>query len=363
LRTGPFRLRSATIRNQRDKGQGRPPTLADVAGKLGVSEATVSLVVNDHPRISARTKVRVWRCIRELGYRPDPIGRALVTGRSSLIGLLVPDTGNPFFADIFRGAEDAAREKGYHILLNNGSYRLDLEEQRVEELLDLKVGGLIVGPAFTDARQARRAVWERLRKTRFPVVLLNRQMEPAAFHQVSPDNVQGVRLSSEHLASLGHTRVAYISGIPEVLPVRQRLAAYKECAARLGFAREAGLIETSPFTATGGYEACRRLWRRLRRKPTAIMALTDTVATGVLKFLSSEGVKVPDDVSLMGFDGTPQAQFSLIGISTIEAPLYEMGKKAVQMLDQAIKAPTGELASVVLPVRLVVRESTGPVSR
>jgi LacI family transcriptional regulator len=145
--------------------------------------------------------------------------------------------------------------------------------------------------------------------------------------------------------------------------VRQRLAAYKERAACLGLAREPGLIETSPFTATGGYEACQRLWRRFRRKPTAIMALTDTVATGVLKFLSSEGVRVPDDVSLMGFDGTPQAQFSLIGISTIEAPLYEMGRKAVQMLDQAIKYPGGELASVLLPVRLVVRESTGPAPR
>jgi LacI family transcriptional regulator len=340
--------------------KAKSPTLADVAGKLGVSEATVSLVVNDHPRISAQTKARVWQCIQELGYRPDPIGRALVMGRSSFLGLIVPDTSNPFFADIFRGAEDAARERGYQILLNNGSNQLDVEEQRIEELLELKIGGLIAGPAFTNPRQVRRTVWQRLHNQGFPVVLLNREMQAPLFHQISPDNAQGVRLSAELLAGLGHTRVAYISGIPQVLPVRQRLAAYQECAARLGFDRAAGLIDASPFTALGGYEACRRLWRRLRRKPTAIMALTDTVATGVLKYLSSEGVRVPEDVSLMGFDGTPQSEFSLIGISTVEIPRYEMGRRAVDLVDRAIANPGGEPESVVLPVHLVVRESTGP---
>jgi len=319
------------------------------------------LVISDHPRISGRTKTRVLECIRELGYRPDPVARALVTGRSSLIGLVVPDTANPFFADIFRGAEHAAREKGYHILLNNGSYRLDDEEKRVGELLDLKIGGLIASPPLSDARQIRRSMWTRLHERQFPLVLLNRDVEPGIFHQISPDNLQGVRLSTDLLVRLGHKRVAYISGTPEILPVCQRLAAYKQFAAQFGFDRDARLIETSSFTARGGYEACQRLWRRLRRKPTAIMALTDTIAAGALKYLREAGVNVPGDVSLMGFDGTPQSEFSLIGITTIEMPIYEMGRKAVEILDQAIKHPAGTPQSVTMPVRLIERESTGPV--
>jgi LacI family transcriptional regulator len=338
----------------------RLATLADIARRLGVSEATVSLVISDHPRISARTKTRVLKCIHELGYRPDPVARALVTGRSNLIGLVVPDTANPFFADIFRGAEHAARKKGYHILLNNGSYELKAEEKRVGELLDLKVAGLIISPPLAEARQIRRSMWTRLRQRRFPLVLLNRDVEPGVFHQVSPDNIEGVRLSADLLARLGHKRVAYISGTPDVLPVRQRLAAYQEFASQFGFEGDARLIETSPFTARGGYDACRRLWRACRRKPTAIMALTDTMAAGVLKFLGEVGVKVPEEASVMGFDGTPQSEFSLIGITTIEAPLFEMGCNAVEMLDQAIKRPEREPESVIMPVRLVERASTGP---
>jgi DNA-binding LacI/PurR family transcriptional regulator len=321
------------------------------------------LVISDHPRISKETKARVWACIREIGYRPDPVARALVTGQSNLIGLVVPDTSNPFFADIFRGAEHAARDKGYHILLNNGSYRLDMEEKRVRELLDLKVAGLIVSPPFAHASQIRRSMWARLRERRFPLVLLNRDVESGIFHQISPDNVEGVRLSTKLLAALGHQRVAYISGTPEILPVRQRLVAYQESAVEYGFDHDPKLIERSPFTAIGGYEACQRLWRKCRRKPTAIMALTDTVAAGALKFLSQRGVKVPDDVSLMGFDGTPQSEFSLISITTIETPLYDMGRKAVEMLDEAIKNPAGTPQSLTMPVRLIQRESTGAARR
>jgi DNA-binding LacI/PurR family transcriptional regulator len=343
------------------KKDSRSTTLGDVARKLGISEATVSLVISDHPRISSRTKTRVWKCIGELGYYPDPVARALVTGRSNLMGLVVPDTANPFFADVFRGAEHAAREKGYHILLNNGSYDLESEEEQLDELLKLKVAGLIVSPPLKSVRQIRRSMWNRLRRQQFPLVLLNRDVGPGIFHQISPDNAEGVRLSTEMLSRLGHKRVAYISGVPDVLPVRQRLAAFQTCAAQYGLEQEARLIETSSFAAQGGYEAAQRLWRNCRRKPTAIMALTDTVAAGVLKFLSDAGVEVPEEVSVTGFDGTPQAQFSLIGITTIEAPLFEMGRKAVEMLDQAIRQPGRAPESLIMPVRLIVRQSTGAV--
>lgn len=325
-----------------------------------MSQATVSLVISGHPRISAETRARVWECIRELDYRPNPVARALVTGRSNLIGLVVPDTANPFFADVFRGAEHAARDHGYHILLNNGSYELKAEEGRVRELLDLKVAGLIVSPPLNDVRQIKRAAWVRLREQRFPLVLLNRDVPSGIFHQISPDNIEGVRLSVELLARLGHRRVAYISGVPDVLPVRQRLAAYKRFAAERGFDLDAPLFEKSPFTIRGGYEASRRLWQRNRgRQPTAVMALTDTMAVGALKFFGEAGVRVPDDVSLMGFDGTPSSEFSLIGISTVEAPLYEMGRRAVEMLAHAITKPHENPRNEIMPVRLIERASTG----
>jgi len=253
-----------------------------------------------------------------------------------------------------------ARKKGYHILLNNGTYDVKVEEQRVRELLKLKIGGLLVGPAFVNTRQAMRLIWKDLRDRNFPVVMVNRHMDRQLFHQISPDNGLGVRLSTETLAQLGHRRVAYITGTSKVLPVRQRLKAFERCAREFDFDWSDKLIESSDFTSKGGYNAAARLWRRLRCKPTAIIALNDAVAAGVLKFLTERDIKVPDDVSLMGFDGTTHSEFSLIGISTIVTPLYEMGRQAVELIDAAMNDRVDALQNVVLPVELVLRESTAP---
>jgi LacI family transcriptional regulator len=341
--------------------KAKQATLGDIAKKLGISRTTVSLVVNDHPRISKETKKLVWSAIQELEYRPDPTARALATGRSNLLGFIVPEMSNLYFAEIFRGAEAYARERGYHLLLNNGSYDLKVEEQRIQDLLDLKIGGLVVSPAFTDARQTSRTIWKDLRNDNFPIVLINRHMQPPIYHQISADNTEGVRLAMEHLAQLGHRRVAYITGEPRVLPVRQRMKAFQDFLTHFGFENDPSLVESSTFTIQGGYESARRLWGKASKKPTAIMALSDTVALGILKFLQESGIDVPGEVSLMGFDGTPIAEFSLIGISTIETPLYDMGRQAITILEQVMQSRVKNLQNVMLPVRLIERGSTGPV--
>src|SRR5207249_3073242 len=173
----------------------------------------------------------------------------------------------------------------------------------VKDMMGLRVGGIIAAPPFMSEKPRLPRFWQDLRGNDFHVVLVNRQLDPPIFHQVAADYASGVRMAVEALASLGHRRVAYISGEPAMLPIRQRLTTFRRFAKRQDFERDSMLFECSKLTSAGGYLACRRLWAAVKRKPTAIVAFSDTVAVGVLRFLHEENLNLPGDVSVIGFDG------------------------------------------------------------
>lgn len=335
-------------------------TLQDIGKRLGISTTTVSLALRDHPRISKATKERIRRVMEELKYVPDQVARALVVGRSNLVGVIVPNSSDQYYAKVFKGIEDAARAANHQVLLGNGSYDLEGYARRVKEMMGLRISGIIAAPPFTSEQPAFPRFWRELRESGFPLVIVNRYLRPAVFHQVNADYSSGVRMAVEALASLGHSRVAYISGRPAVLPIRQRLAAFRRYARKYEFERDAALFETSDLTYRGGYEACRRLWAAARRKPTAIIAFSDTVAVGVLRFLCEQNIDVPDDVSVTGFDGTAVSEFTDPSLSTVATPMYEIGKQAFDLLLGAIEGKYTLPQDLSLPVRLMLRESVGP---
>jgi DNA-binding LacI/PurR family transcriptional regulator len=316
--------------------------------------------MRDHPRISAETKQRVRRALREMKYEPDHVARALVTGRSNLVGVIVPNSNDPYYAEVFRGIEEAARAANYHVLLSSGSYDLDGYADRVKDMIGLRVGGLIAAPPFMSGKPKLPSFWRDLRGRGFHVVLVNRELDPPIFHQVAADYTSGVRMAVEALASLGHRRVAYISGEPSLLPIRQRLAAFRRFARKQGFESEAALFERAPLSAAGGYEACRRLWSGIKKKPSAIVAFSDAVAVGALRFLHEQNLDIPGDVSVIGFDGIAIGNFTSVSLSTIATPMYEIGKKAFELLVSSMRRNLGVPQSIILPVRLVLRESVGP---
>jgi len=337
----------------------RKITLQDIGRRLGLSSTTISLALRDHPRISQATKDKIRKLIAELKYEPDQVARALVVGRSNLIGVIVPNSSDPYYAEVFMGIEDAVRAANYHVLLANGSYDLDGYEQRVKEMMGLRVGGVLIAPPFFTERPRLPAFLADLRDRQFPIVLINRRLKPPLFHQVSADYTAGVRMVVETLASLGHHRVAYVSGEPPLVPIRQRYSDFRRQALKHGFDDDSALVTTAPLNPAGGYEACRRLWAALDRKPTAIVALSDTVAMGVLRFLLDEKVQVPGEVSLISFDGIEFSEFTHPSITTVCTPMYEIGRRAFEMLLGAIEGKLRQPESVVLPVKLVPRESVG----
>lgn len=324
---------------------------------------TVSLALRDSTRISEATKERVRAAMKELHYEPNQVARSLATGASNLIGVIVPNSSDAYYAEVIRAIEDAASTAGYHVLLGNGSYKMEQYAERARHMLALHVGGLITAPPFTSERPKLPAFWQELKETNFPVVLINRQLKPPLFHQVAADYVDGVRRVVKALAERGHRRVAYISGQPAMLPIRQRLTAFKRCAKEQGFVDDAALFEDCELSFAGGYEAGCRLWTANRKKPTAVVAFSDVVAVGLLRFFAQAGVAVPEEVSVVSFDGTAVGEFAHTSLTTVTTPMYEIGKRAFQLLVEAMRGQHDTPQSLILPVELKSRESVGRAQR
>ena len=338
----------------------RKITLQDIANSLHVSRTTVSLALRDHPRISEHTKGKIFTLAKRMGYEPDRVARSLATGNSSLIGVMVPDSTIVYYSEVIRGIEEATNLAGYSVVLANGSYDLAVEARRVKEMMQLRVAGVIAAPAFRTDKPKLNEFWSGLRHSNFPLVLLNRQLRPPIFHQVSADNVTGMRMAVEAIASLGHRRVAYLYGKRRTVPANQRLAAFRRYARKHHFESDRSLLVACDIGPRGGYDTCRQLWSRVKRKPTAIMTLSDAEAFGVLRFLQDNGLQVPRDVSVMGFDGFELADYSTISLSTVATPMHAIGMQAVEILIHLINKSFSP-QSVILPVKLMLRESVGPV--
>lgn len=321
---------------------------------------TISLALRDSPRISAPTKERIRAAMKELQYEPNQVARALATGKSNLIGVIVPNSSDHYYAEVIRAIEDAAQAAGYHVLLANGSYDLERYAERVKDMIALHMRGLIAAPPFISEKPKLPLFWQDLLKSDFDVVLINRQLKPPIFHQVAADYMDGVRLVVEKLSELGHKRVAYISGQPAMLPIRQRLATFKRCAKKAGFDEDANLYDCAELNFSGGYEAGQRLWAALRKKPTAIVTFSDVVAVGLLRFLENEQIAVPAAVSVASFDGTAVGEFTHTTLSTVHTPMYDIGRQAFQLLRGAMAGQFQTPQSLILPVELRLRESIAP---
>ncbi|MFN0109624.1 MAG: LacI family DNA-binding transcriptional regulator [Blastocatellia bacterium] len=336
-------------------------TIRDVAARLRLSAMTVSLALRDSSRIPAETKQRVRTAMDTLGYKPSHVARALATGKSNLLGVIVPNSSDHYYAEVIRAIEDHASAANYHVLLANGSYEMERYTERVRDMMGLHVGGIIAAPPFTSDKPKLPPFWQSLltKDNEFDVVLINRELRPAIFHQVAADYSAGVAAVIQALAECGHRRVAYVSGRPAMLPIRQRLATFKRFAADQSFDQDKKLIEHCDLTFAGGYEAGRRLWAAKGKKPTAVVAFSDVVAVGLLRFFDEQKIAVPGQVSIVSFDGTAVGEFTHPSLTTVVTPMYEIGKQAYRMLIGAMNCEYSEPQSLILPVELKLRESIG----
>jgi DNA-binding LacI/PurR family transcriptional regulator len=319
----------------------KPPTIYDVARAAGVAASTVSRAFARPGRVNFETAERIRRVAAELGYRVNPLARGLPTGRTSMIGLVVSDIGNPFYTEIIRGAQDAAAEAGYTMLLTDARESGRREREALERAVTTVDGIVLATSRMPDA--AIRGIAKQR-----PVVVLNRAVTDVP--SVVTDNPDGVRRAVDHLAELGHIGITYLAGpeaswadgmrwrsLRDALPGSRRLGPY------------------SPDVSGGGEAAA-----DFARAPTsAVVAYNDAMAIGLIRQLTAMGARVPGDVSVVSFDNIEAAALVTPALTTVAAPLHAMGRagagNVLAIVNGAVPRTTGPL---VLPSRLVVRAST-----
>lgn len=318
-----------------------------------VSRGTVSNVLNHPDRVSPARRAAVQAAIEELGFVRHEGARHLRAGYSSTVGLLLLDAWNPGFMEVARGVEDTTIERGLSVLISNSARDTAREQTYLRLYTERRVAGLIVIPHDHFGEDIRR-----IRSDGMPVVMVDRAETGRQGLSVAIDDVTGGALAAGHLLGLGHTRLAFVGAASAATPVQDRLTGVRKALAEGGGAAELTVID-SDLTADAGRLVGEQLAVRPRsQRPTGVIAAIDLVAFGVLQGLLQHGVRVPEDLSLVGYDDVPFARQLSVPLTTVNRPHYAMGTTAAEMLVGAIAGRVPEQRHVVFPPALVVREST-----
>lgn len=338
---------------RRTPARRRIITILDVARTAGVSPATVSRVLSEssHP-VSARGRRRVLAAAQKLAYIPNLQARSLLTNQTAALGVLIPDVSNPYYAAVLRGIEDAVGSTGRTVILCNTDRNPEKQRLYLRALMERRVDGLIVaGGSFGRAETE-------LTGGDLPVVMIGRH--PARLPSVRIDNVEAAALATGHLIALGHRRIVHLAGPSVSLTASDRLKGYRRALEAASIPVEPELIVEVGFAPLRAGPAVRAAFGAPRR-PTAVLAANDQVAIGAIRAFHELGLRVPDDVSVVGFDDTPLASYTVPSLTTVAVPTYALGRTAVELMAAALAGRPA--ASVVLPCELRVRESTAEVNR
>jgi DNA-binding LacI/PurR family transcriptional regulator len=332
-------------------------TIEDVAKQAGVSISTVSRVLNGNTRVNAEVRRRVEVAVAALSYRPNPAARSLRGNKSRIIGLLVSDIQNPFFMALIRGVEDEALRHEYSLILCNSSESPQREQQYLDVLDAERVAGAIIVPT---REQLSEETLRRFAERRVPIIAVDRRLKNRGIDAVLVDNMRGAREAVAHLIANGYRRIGVITGPANLTTGRERLAGYRQAVQQAGLALDPALERCGPFTVTCGGELAAQL---LDIKPAidALFVGNNLQTLGALNAIYARGLRVPDDVGVVGYDEVPWAGLGTISLTMVTQPVYELGRTAALRLFQRLdNSGQGSRQEIVLDPELVVRGSSRP---
>ena len=332
-------------------------TIRDVASRAGVSVTTVSHVVNTTRPVSAAVRARVDEAIRTLGYVPSAVARSLKSNTTRTLGMLIPNSSNPYFAEIVRAVEDRCFASGYALILCNTDDAPKRQSVYLTVLAERRIDGLIVVSTGDDD-----ALVAQLHGLKMPTVLLDREIGDPGCDMVETAHREGALLAVRHLLALGHRRIACIAGPAHVIAGEQRVEGWREALAAAGVAPSAiPPLRRGGFTSQGGYEAMRAILDDepdAMRRPAAVFVCNDLMAIGALRAAHERAVRVPEDLSLVGFDDIELAAYTSPPLTTVAQPKERIGALAVDLLIERLSGRRHEARKVMLQPELRVRAST-----
>jgi len=324
-----------------------------VARMANVSIATVSRTINRVATVNPKMAKRVWKAIEKLDYFPNTQARALVSGRSRLLGLIVSEITNPFFPELIQRFEDIAVEHGYEILISSTNYDPARMALCIRRMLERRAEGVAVMTFGVE-----KPLLEQLAERKVPLVFVDVGPERPGISLLRVDYHHGIRQGVQHLAALGHRQIAFVSGPKRLHSAQSRVAAFSKSLAECAIAADPAWIVEGDHTMEGGMDAMDRLLK-VKPLPTAVMCSNDMTAIGVLHKLYRAGLRVPDDLSVIGFDDIHIAQVTIPPLTTIQMSCLELARAAVTALRAHVEEGGDAKRHYKINTHLVVRESTG----
>jgi LacI family transcriptional regulator len=330
--------------------------LKDIARHVGVSIMTVSKALRDAPDVSAATKSRIKALAKQMGYVPDSSAQGLRTKTTKLFGLIIPSSTNPIYARIVVAIEERAHELGYDILFAHSLNKPEREELCIRRFLSRRVDGLFISPVYRFEAEAR--IYQEVLASKTPAVLLG---PPAAFCKtfasVEIEELAASHAATHHLLQLGHIRIAYFTGPPTAPWAHERFEGYRRALREAGLEVDDKLVFQSGSTIEDGTNAALQMLNE-NCNATAIQAVSDLVAIGCAETLLAQGLKIPEDISIVGFGNILTAEYFRVPLTTIRQPKHRLGIAAMDTMVNLIRGE--KVQSKRLPAELVVRKSTAP---
>lgn len=328
------------------------PTIYTIAETAGVSIATVSRAFNNSTRISDATRERILQIARDLGYQPNASARSLVMNATQTLALVFPQVSGPYFSEFIRGAETVARQHQYHLLVYSSADAGG--DDPLLRLLSTRTDGMVLA-----TRTSRTTYIQQLHQRRFPFLLLGGGISGLETSGIQPENGRGALLLTRHLIDRhGCRRIAFICGQQDQPHSAERLEGYRQALEERGIGWQAELVAPGSFDEASGYAAAQMLFN-LPEPPSAIIAANDQMAVGAMSAAGERGMRIPQDVAVVGFDDIPTARYLQPPLTTVSLSIYDQGAWAVDLLLERIADPDQPARVIPIPATLVVRRSCG----